>query len=377
MRKIMFAIGNRAHYARIKPIIEKISGKCDYKLLIYDTAYNSLKNILNKDGYLSNCIFLNTHIAGGNLLTMTKSTGNAITMISDVVDNYKPDIMVVIADRYEIMAPAIAARYMNICLVHIQGGEVTGTVDDAIRHTVSKLSNYHFVSNQKAKQNLMDMGEKEETIYITGCPTLDVISNNIVSIDNAAKEFWNVNSIKEIPEYILVNFHPVTTEYDHNSNYVKKLYTAIKNYEHKIVWLMPNSDAGSDEINAQIQKIKKENKNILFFDNFEIIQYLAILKYAKCVVGNSSVGIRETSYLGTPSISIGSRQKNREIADNVIRCEIEPNDISKKLKYQLKHGKYETSELYGNGHASELIADKLLNVKIINEKFFEGDNYDK
>lgn len=377
MRKLMFAIGNRAHYARIKPIIEKISGKCDYKLLVYDTAFNSLKKILDDDGYISNCIFLNTHISGGNLLTMSKSTGNAILLISDVVDNYKPDIMIVIADRYEIMAPAIVARYMNICLVHIQGGEITGTVDDTIRHTVSKLSNYHFVSNSTAKNNLIKMGENEHSIYITGCPTLDVINKNRNLIDIHAKKFWNVININKIPNYILVNFHPVTTEYNHNSNYVEKLYNAIKNYNGTIIWLMPNSDAGSDEISEEIRKIKKVNKNILFFDNFEVIQYLALLKYAKCVVGNSSVGIRETSYLGTPSVSIGSRQKNRESAENVIRCKVDSIDIEKKLVYQINHGKYKSSILYGDGHASERIAEYLLSIKIVNEKFFEGGKYDK
>lgn len=375
MRKIMFAIGNRAHYARIKPIIERIEKKCDFKLLIYDTAYNSLRKILKEDNYISNSVFLDSHVTGGNLSTMTKSTGNAIVLISEIVEKYKPDIMVVVADRYEIVAPAIVARYMNICLVHIQGGEITGTVDDAIRHSVSKLSNYHFVSNITAKNNLLKMGESEKTIYITGCPTIDVISNNKKMIDKSACEFWHINSIKDIPDYILVNFHPITTEYNQNSDYVKKLYKAIEFYNGVIIWLMPNSDAGSNKIRKEINQIK--NKKILFFENFEIIQYLSILKYAKCVVGNSSVGIRETSYLGTPSVSIGSRQKNREVAENVIRCEMDSIEIKNSILFQLNHGKYKSSALYGDGCASKRIAKNLLSLEIKNEKFFDGGQNDK
>lgn len=377
MRKILFAIGNRAHYARIKPIIERLNNKCIYKLLIYDTAYKSLRKILEDDNYISKCIFIDTYIKGGNLLTMTKSTGNAILLMSDTIAKYMPDIMVVIADRYEIMAPAIIARYMNICLVHIQGGEITGTIDDSIRHTVSKLSNYHFISNVTAKRNLLRMGENEDDIFVTGCPTLDVISNNEKLIDNKIKKFWKKEKTNDIPDYILVNFHPITTEYNQNSNYVKVLYEAIKEFNCQIIWLMPNSDAGSDKIRKETNNIKQTNEKILFFENFEVIEYLSLLKYAKCVVGNSSVGIRETSYLGTPSITIGSRQKNRETANNVIRCDINSTEIKDAIIYQMGHGKYKTSTLYGDGHASERIANNLLNVKIKKEKFVEGGYNDK
>lgn len=376
MRKILFSIGNRAHYARIKPIIEKINNRCDYKLLIYDSAYNTMKSIIEKK-YISKCIFLDTHVQGENLLTMAQSTGKAILLISEEVKKYNPDIIVVIADRYEIMAAAIVARYMNICLVHIQGGEITGTIDDSIRHTVSKLSNYHFVSNTYSKNNLLKIGEEENKIYITGCPTLDIIRENMELIDTSALKFWNVKKIIDIPDYIVVNFHPVTTEYQRNSNYVNILYESIKDFNYNVIWLLPNCDAGSDKIKKSINRLKKLNNKIMFFENFEIIQYISLLKYAKCIVGNSSVGIRESSFLGTPSVSIGSRQKDREISNNVIRCNMDSKEIKNKIIYQIKHGKYSISNLYGDGYASTKIAEKLLNLDILKEKFFNGGINDK
>lgn len=376
MRKILFSIGNRAHYARIKPIIEKINNRCDYKLLIYDFAYNTMKSIIEKK-YISKCIFLDTHVQGENLLTMAQSTGKAILLISEEVKKYNPDIIVVIADRYEIMAAAIVARYMNICLVHIQGGEITGTIDDSIRHTVSKLSNYHFVSNTYSKNNLLKIGEEENKIYITGCPTLDIIRENMELIDTSALKFWNVKKIIDIPDYIVVNFHPVTTEYQRNSNYVNILYESIKDFNYNVIWLLPNCDAGSDKIKKSINRLKKLNNKIMFFENFEIIQYISLLKYAKCIVGNSSVGIRESSFLGTPSVSIGSRQKDREISNNVIRCNMDSKEIKNKIIYQIKHGKYSISNLYGDGYASTKIAEKLLNLDILKEKFFNGGINDK
>lgn len=372
MRKILFTIGNRAHYARLKPIIEKLNELCEYKILVYDTAYSVMKDKLKCDIFSNNCVFINTFVPGGNLKSMTKSVGKAIYLISDFFEDYKPDIVVVVADRYEIMAPAIVARYMNICLVHIQGGEITGTIDDTIRHTISKLANYHFVSNLSAKNNLINMGERDDHIFITGCPTIDIIKENDDKMLKFALEFWQEYGVQNIPKYIMVNFHPVTTEYLNNSNYIDILYKSIKKLDYKIVWLLPNSDAGSNKILKELEKIQTKQENIIFIKNLEPLKYLALVKYSNCIVGNSSVGIRESSFMGVPSVTIGTRQQNRDVSKNVVKCDMNSKQIEECIKYQLAHGKYKISYLYGPGNASVKISNLLLNIKLENEKYYGG-----
>ena len=373
MRKIIFAVGNRAHYARVKPIINNLDGDIEFKIVIYDSSTFYLKDILIKDNLINYSIFLNTFESGSNLKSMTKCVGKAIIKFADVIDNYNPDIIVVIADRYEIIAPSIAARLMNVCLIHIQGGEITGTIDDTIRHTVSKLSNYHFVSNEKAKNTLITLGENNKNIFITGCPTIDLLKNNKKEIKSKTKTFFKKFNIKENEEFILVNYHPVTTDIENNYINVLNFYNKIKVYDKKIIWLEPNCDAGADKINMLIRKIKAENENIIFIKNLECIVYLGLINYCSCIVGNSSVGIRESSYLGTPSISIGDRQQNRECGENVIRISNDCKNLIAVLNKQIKHGKYSSSHLYGDGKASKKIAKLLKELAIENVKFYKED----
>lgn len=370
MRKIFFAIGNRAHYARVKPIITILKNNVDFKIVVYDSAIYTLSDILINDGYIKKCIFLDTFEEGANLNSMTKCVGNAIIKFSDVITNYQPDIMVVIADRYEILAPAIAARLMNICLVHIQGGELTGTIDDAVRHTVSKLSNYHFVSNEKSKDVLINIGENKKNIFITGCPTIDLLENNKKEMREKSAYFLKKLNFNENERFILVNYHPETTDIESNYTNILKLYEKIKEFNMKMIWLEPNCDAGSDKISNFIEEIKKENSNIVFIKNLEATTYLGLVDCCSCIIGNSSVGIREASYLGTPSISIGSRQQNRQVGENVIRVSNKCEKLIKILNMQINHGKYKSSYLYGNGHACENIAELLEDLEIKNVKFY-------
>jgi UDP-hydrolysing UDP-N-acetyl-D-glucosamine 2-epimerase len=310
-----------------------------------------------------------TNISGGNLVTMTKSAGVAISEFATEFDRNKPEIVVVVADRYESLAATLAARYMNIPVAHIQGGENTGSIDDNIRHAITKLANVHFVTNEDSAKRVEKMGEKKEAIHIVGCPTLDICAD---LPNRNPKSLFEHNAGVHEPmfvlqdEYIIVSFHPVTTEYLENRKHFKILLESINNLNIQTVWLYPNIDAGTDLIHKELLKFKSEDKKglIHFFKHFDIENYLTLLKNAKCIVGNSSVGIRESSFLGVPSVTIGSRQHGRPRAENTIDSKISVDEIKTTVLKQIQHGRYPGSYLYGDGNAGKKIADILLSCSL-------------
>jgi UDP-hydrolysing UDP-N-acetyl-D-glucosamine 2-epimerase len=258
---------------------------------------------------------------------------------------------------------------MNIPLAHIQGGENTGTIDDSVRHSLTKLANLHFVSNKECAERIAKMGEDKKNIFITGCPTIDICK----SLPNKPVQslFDSYNSAYEkkfvlTNKYLVVAFHPVTTEYQDNRKSFLTVLEAINDTDMQAIWLYPNIDAGGDLIRKEILKFKSTDKSgkIHFFKHFPVEDYLLLLKNASCCVGNSSVGIRETSFLGTPSVNIGSRQRGRSRSANVIDCNVCKNEIVNAIRHQVNHGPYSSSCIYGNGESGKIIAEKLLNTKL-------------
>lgn len=371
MNKLCFVIGNRAHYARVKPIISCLP-KESYRIVLVEAAaiteYGDIGNEIKKDFQDNNVSILFTNLSGSNLIAMTKSTGMVISDLATEFSREKPDIVVVIADRYEALAAAVAARYMNIPLAHIQGGENTGSIDDSIRHSITKLANLHFVSNSDCAERVIKMGEYPKNVFVTGCPTMDLCRKSMENDCSLQSLFDSYNSVYEKrfeirDKYIIVAFHPVTTEYSDNKSNFLTVLSAVNDLDVQAIWLYPNIDAGGDLIRKEILKFKSHDQkgNIHFFKHFPIEDYLLLIKNAACVVGNSSVGIRETSFLGTPSVNIGSRQRGRVRSTNVIDCDLSEDEIKKAIKKQLKHGPYECDTTYGNGCAGSKIAEILLN----------------
>ncbi len=380
MRKILFVIGNRAHYARVSPILNKIKkfDNLDYHLLLFEGAsldeyYYSIKEIVRKEHHKKySCLY--THISGENLLSMSKSTGLALLELANEFERYKPDIVFVVADRYEALSAAIAARYMNIVLVHLQGGELSGSIDDSIRHSITKLANIHLVSNNFCAARVIQMGENPKNVYITGCPTIDLakeIANNPKDISHLFKKYQGRQK-KFDPEkdYVIVSFHPVTTEYDSVSEQFDLLLNAIHELNITALWLYPNIDAGNDKISKRIKKYLSENgdSEIYFFKNFYPKDFLQLVRNSNCIIGNSSVGIREAPAMGVPSVNIGSRQKSRERASSVFDSSFDKREIQKKIISQINHGKYPPSNIYGRGNASYKIAKVLSQCKFLNSQ---------
>lgn len=378
-KKICVVINNRANYARIQSFLihANKSKKVELKIILAGSShlfkYGDISEIIKKDK-LKISLKLHTVVEGNEPGCMVKTTSNLMNELTTAFENIKPDIVVVIADRHENLAVAIAASYMNISLAHIQGGEVTGSIDETVRHAITKLSHIHFPSTSRAKKFLLNLGERKNTIFKTGCPSLDIIRKSDKKID---RKFHYRNSyvgakIDFFKDYIVCLMHPVTTEFRENKIYIKELIQSIRLLKQKIqiVILWPNVDSGTDFISKSIRMLlsKKNNKNIAAYKNFSPEDYIKLIFNSKCLVGNSSSGIRESSFLGLPTVNIGIRQINRERGPNVIDVKNNSKEILSAVFKQLKIKRYPKSLLYGDGHAGKRILTHLLSKKINKKK---------
>jgi UDP-N-acetylglucosamine 2-epimerase len=360
-KKICFVVASRANYGRVKSVIIKFKKKKEFIVQVVLAAsallerYGNLKKILKKDkikidreAYLV--------VEGETPYTMAKSTGVAIMELSSIFNDLKPDFVFTVGDRYETIATAISTSYMNIILVHIQGGEITGSIDESVRHSITKLSHIHFAATEKAKKNIIKMGEDKKFVFNVGCPSFDLFKNEI-NIKKIKIFFNGVGSNIDLEsKYNLVVFHPVTTEYGISYEQTQKLINVINSLKMQTIWLWPNVDAGSDGISKCLRKNRENNnlKNVKLIKNFPVEIYNYLLKSATCLIGNSSSFIREASFFGTPAVLVGYRQQNREIGLNVIRSSFRKIELIKKIKMQMGK-RYKRDDLYGNGDSADKI----------------------
>mgnify|MGYP001349075333 FL=1 len=373
-KKIMVVINNRANYSRIRSVLVELRKKNITIQLITNSAanlskYGDLLNIIKKDKFKIHSKIYSV-VEGEIPQTMTKSAGLIVLELSALLEKFKPDLVLTIADRFETLPIAIAASYMNIPIAHTQGGEQTGSIDESVRHATTKLSQIHFPSTKKSMENIIKMGEDKKNVYLTGCPSLDLIPNKIPKLDKSFfKKYRYVGNLTDYKKpYIVILQHPVTTEFKNTSKQIIETINAIKNITKQIVWLWPNVDAGSDAISKKIRTFREENnpKNISFYKNFSPVDFLRLINNADCFLGNSSSAIREGSYLGVPSVNIGSRQSNREKSKNIIDVDYNAKKILNAVNYQIKHGKYKKDNLYGDRKAGLRIANIIKKLKKIN-----------
>jgi UDP-hydrolysing UDP-N-acetyl-D-glucosamine 2-epimerase len=379
-RKICVVINNRANYARIKYFLKEAKKikNLDVSIILGASAnlskYGNLEQTINKDGFkISNRI--STIVEGENLISMAKSTALSIMELTSIFEKIKPQIVLTVADRFETLATAIASSYMNIFLAHTQGGEVSGSIDENVRHSITKLAHIHFPSTKRSKKFLINLGENKKSIFLTGCPAIDILKNEKLILDN--KLVTKINKTKTNgnidfkKDYIILMQHPVTTEYNNAKKQIDETIKAVKILSQKIqiLWLWPNVDAGSDIFSSQIRRFREKNpgiKNLLFYKNFTPEEYATILKNCSCIVGNSSSGIRESAFLGIPTVNIGNRQHLRETSKNVLHVRHLSEKIVAAVMLQ-KNKKYKKDILYGDGTAGKQIAKILskceLNIK--------------
>jgi UDP-hydrolysing UDP-N-acetyl-D-glucosamine 2-epimerase len=378
-RKVGVVVTARPSYSRIKTALRAIANhpELELQLIIAASAlldrYGNAVKYIEQDGFeIAARVYM--VLEGENLATMAKTTGLGLIEIATALDNLRPDVVVTIADRYETMATAVAASYMNIPLVHVQGGEITGSIDEKVRHAITKLSNLHFVSTEKAAERVIRMGEDETHVFVTGCPSIDladeILCDPRLNFDPFEK-YGGVGAPVDLSQgYLIVMQHPVTTEYEAARHHVTETLRAICEVELPALWFWPNVDAGSDGTSKGIRAFREQYHpyNIHFFKNMTSTDFLRLLYNSKGIVGNSSVAIRECSYLGVPAVNIGSRQAGRERGRNVIDVGYSQQEIAEAIQHHLTNGRPPRDPLYGDGHAGERIANLLATQPLTIEK---------
>ncbi|MBD85233.1 MAG: UDP-N-acetylglucosamine 2-epimerase (hydrolyzing) [Chloroflexi bacterium] len=369
-RKICVVITARPSYSRIRSALYAIKEhpNLELQLIISGSAllakYGSAIDFIVDDGFIPDAQIYHM-VEGETLLSSAKSTGLALIELSTELSKLQPDAVITIADRYETLATAIAASYSNIPVVHVQGGEITGSIDEKVRHAVTKLSDIHFVSTQESKRRVISMGENPDCVFWTGCPSIDLakeISTNPTIDFDPFEKYGGVGDSFDIKHpYLVVMQHPITTEYTDSSTQIRSTLSAIMKLGIPAFWFWPNPDSGSEGVAKEIRVFREHNQTtgINFVRNMSPEDFLKIAIGSKCIVGNSSVAIRECSYLGIPAVNIGTRQQNRERGMNVIDSTHNERDIYKSVKSQMNMRSVEKDILYGNGDAGKKMADIL------------------
>ena len=378
-RKICVVVTARPSYSRIRTALKAISEHPDLELQLVVAAsalldrYGNAIQAIERDGFaIAARVYM--VLEGENLVTSAKSTGLGLVELATVFDGLKPDAVVTIADRYETMATAVAASYMNIPVVHVQGGEVTGSIDEKVRHAVTKLSNVHLVSTQMAAERVRRLGEEPSSIHVTGCPSIDIAADVAarpeMDFDPFAK-YGGVGPKADLTKgYLVVMQHPVTTEYDEARHQVEETLYAVTGVGLPVLWFWPNVDAGSDGTSKGIRVFREQvdPPDFHLFRNMFPEDFLRLLCGATAIVGNSSVAIRECSYLGVPAVNIGSRQQGRERGQNVIDVDHDRVAIAAAIRAHMSRGRAPMDLLYGDGQAGARIADCLATVPLTIEK---------
>ncbi len=378
-RKVCVVVTARPSYSRIKTALKSIQNHPDLELQLVIAAsalldrYGSAINFIERDGFEITAKVFNV-LEGENLTAAAKTTGIGILELSTVFDNLAPDIVVTVADRFETMATAISASYMNIPLAHVQGGEVTGNIDEKVRHAITKLADIHLVASPRAFERVVKMGEDEKKVFLTGCPSID-LANEILEASamdfDPFEKYGGSGKRQDLSKgYIVVMQHPVTTEYSQSREHIEQTLNAADELKMPVLWFWPNVDAGADGTSKGIRVFRevRDSSNFHFFKNMEPNDFLRLLKNSKCLVGNSSVGIRECAYLGIPVVNIGGRQAGRERGKNVMDVDYDKTAIKEAIKKQMDHGHYSPDKIYGDGKAGDKIADILATVPLSIEK---------
>jgi len=366
-RKVCVVLVDRANYGRLKPVMAAIQRHPALELQVLCAGTMVLERFdqpvegVRRDGFpVDGEIFI--ELEGSRPVTMAKSVGFATIEFASEFQRLAPDLVLLIGDRYEALAAALAAAYMNLTIVHMQGGEVSGSIDESARHAISKLAQFHFPATVRSAEYLVRMGERPETILGVGCPSGDIA----LTLDRHLEpEVLNGRGSGAMIDpgrpFLLVVFHPTTTEFGGERAQMDEVLAALGEIAMPTLLLWPNIDAGSDHISKAIRvyRVVRGADWLRTLTNLSPEEYLAVLASTVCAVGNSSSFVRDASFLGTPVVLVGNRQEGRETDEHVSRVATERAAIRDAITAQLRHGAYPPSQLYGDGRVAERVASQL------------------
>ncbi len=373
-KKIVFLTGTRADFGKLRPLIEITESSDEFECHIFVTGMHTLSRYdftyreVEKRGYKNIFVFMNETEGDNTDIILS----NTIRGFSEYIRDISPDMIVIHGDRLEALAGAIVGSFNNILVSHIEGGELTGTIDESIRHAVSKLSHIHFVSNDDAKKRLIQMGEIEERIFVIGSPDIDIMMKKDLPTKEELIEYYDINFEK----YAILIFHPVTTELEYLENQTTEMVGAVIDSKRNYVVIYPNNDPGSDIIMKAYKKLEN-NPNFKIYPSLRFEYFLTLLKNADFIIGNSSSGITEAEIYNIPTINLGSRQKNRTSNNNIINIENQKDEILDAI-VKVDDMEIKSSFSFGDGKSTNRFFNVISNDKIWNvslqKQFIENGN---
>lgn len=374
-RKILVVLVDRANYGRMRSVMQAIAEHPALELQVMCSGSMVLErfggtiNEVIADGF-EVCSQVYMELEGSIPVSMAKSLGFGVIEFAGEINRLKPDILLLIGDRYEALSAALVAGYLNIPIAHIQGGEVSGSIDESARHAISKFAHFHFPATERAAEYLYRMGEAKENIFNVGCPAGDYI----LQLDNELpRDVFHAGSGAEIDidkDFHLVIFHPTTTAFGGEVDQVRELLGALNSLKTQTVFLWPNIDAGADHISKQLRIFREAHAPdwLRFITNLAPVAFQKVLKRCQVAIGNSSSFVRDSTFSGTPVVLVGERQQGREIGPNVITVPAKKDAITNAIRLQIAAGRYEKGDLYGTGIAGTKIADILSSVELFVQK---------
>jgi UDP-hydrolysing UDP-N-acetyl-D-glucosamine 2-epimerase len=366
-RKVCVVLVDRANYGRLKPVMQAIALQPELELQVLAAGTMVLERfdmplqVVEKDGFtISGQIYV--ELEGSTPTTMAKSLGFGVVEFASEFRRLDPDVVLIIGDRYEALAATMAAAYMNLTIAHIQGGEVSGSIDESARHAISKFAHFHFPSTQRAADYLVRMGEQPRTILAVGCPGSDIARHlERRSCHELVNNMGSGATIDFNKPYSLVIFHPTTTTFGGEREQMGAVLESLNRVAMQTILLWPNIDAGSGHVSKAIRSFRDQNRPVWLRTLINLMpeDYLRVLSSASCAIGNSSSFVRDASFFGTPVVLVGDRQDGRETDQHVTAVPPTQDKIEPAIRAQLVHGRYKPSTLYGDGFVAQRIAGAL------------------